>query len=45
MSVPPGVIHDVVDDDYDNSDAAIEVQTNYVRSQNVSFIVLITNVL
>ena len=44
MSVPPGVIHDAVDDDYDYRDAAIEVQTNYVRSQNVSFIVLITNV-
>ena len=41
---PPGV-DDVVDDDYDDRDGAVEVQTNYIRSQNVSFIVLITNVL
>ena len=38
---PPGV-DDVVDDDYDDRDTSIEVQTNFVPSQNFAMIVKFT---
>ena len=38
---PPGV-DDVADEDYDDRDTAIEVQTNLVPSQNFNFVTIFT---
>ena len=41
-SVPPGVSNDIVNDDYNNCDGAMEVQTDFVPSQNFNFVTIFT---
>ena len=40
LLIPPGVVDD--NNDNDNDDAATEVQTNFVSSQNLTMITIIT---